>query len=134
MPQNVSSGGFNAGRPDVGASSPPAAAPAARGTCPREGQPDVLRHHAKAGLLSQRSFRLLWIGETVSQVGNAMALVGVPLVAVLLLHASVFAVSLLTASAWLPWLVLGLPAGAWVDRLPVRPLMITWPGRPACSS
>jgi hypothetical protein len=85
----------------------------------------VLRHHAKAGLLSQRSFRLLWIGETVSQVGNAMALVGVPLVAVLLLHASVFAVSLLTASAWLPWLVLGLPAGAWVDRLPVRPLMIT---------
>jgi MFS family permease len=78
-----------------------------------------------SGLLQQRSFRLLWIGETISQVGNAMAVVGVPLVAVLLLHAGVFAVSLLTASAWLPWLVIGLPAGAWVDRLPARPVMIT---------
>jgi predicted MFS family arabinose efflux permease len=85
----------------------------------------VLRPQVTSGLLQQRSFRLLWIGETISQVGNAMAVVGVPLVAVLLLHAGVFAVSLLTASAWLPWLVIGLPAGAWVDRLPARPVMIT---------
>ena len=72
----------------------------------------------------QRSFRLLWIGETVSQVGNAMAVVGVPLVAVVVLHASTFSVGLLTAAGWLPWLVIGLPAGAWVDRLPVRKVMI----------
>jgi MFS family permease len=78
----------------------------------------------RAGLLRQRSFLLLWIGETVSQVGNAMALVGVPLVAVVVLHASTFAVGLLTAAGWLPWLVIGLPAGAWVDRLPVRRVMI----------
>ena len=39
------------------------------------------------GLLRQRRFRLLWLGETVSQLGNAMALVGVPLVAVVVLHA-----------------------------------------------
>ena len=70
------------------------------------------------------SFRLLWVGETVSQVGNAMAIVGVPLVAVVGLHASTFVVGLLTAAGWLPWLVIGLPAGAWVDRLPVRPVMI----------
>jgi MFS family permease len=76
------------------------------------------------GLLGERSFRLLWIGETVSQVGNAMAVVGVPLVAVVVLHASTFAVGLLTAAGWLPWLVIGLPAGAWVDRLPVRRVMI----------
>jgi len=75
-------------------------------------------------LWRQRSFRLLWIGETVSQVGNAMAVVGVPLVAVVVLHASTFAVGLLTAAGWLPWLVIGLPAGAWVDRLPVRRVMI----------
>ena len=31
----------------------------------------------------------------------------------------------LTAAAWLPWLVIGLPAGAWVDRLPPRRVMIT---------
>jgi len=76
------------------------------------------------GLLWQRSFRLLWIGETVSQLGNAMALVGVPLAAVIVLHASTFAVGVLTAAAWLPWLLIGLPAGALVDRLPARRVMI----------
>ena len=76
------------------------------------------------GLLWQRSFRLLWIGETVSQLGNAMAVVGVPLVAVIVLHASTFVIGVLTAAAWLPWLIIGLPAGAWVDRLPARPVMI----------
>jgi MFS family permease len=76
------------------------------------------------GLLWQRNFRLLWFGETVSQLGNAMAVVGVPLVAVIVLHASTFAVGVLTAAAWLPWLVIGLPAGAWVDRLPARQVMI----------
>src|SRR6516162_8219378 len=76
------------------------------------------------GLLRRRSFRLLWTGETISQLGNAMALVGVPLVAVTVLHASTFAVGVLAAAAWLPWLVIGLPAGAWVDRWPARRVMI----------
>lgn len=81
-------------------------------------------HQRFGGLLWQRNFRLLWIGETISQLGNAMAVVGVPLAAVVVLHASTFAVSLLTAAAWLPWLLIGLPAGAWVDRLPARQVMI----------
>ena len=76
------------------------------------------------GLLRRRSFRLLWTGETISQLGNAMAVVGVPLVAVTVLHASTFAVGVLAAAAWLPWLVIGLPAGAWVDRWPARRVMI----------
>ncbi len=76
------------------------------------------------GLLRQRNFGLLWTGEAISQAGNSMAVVGVPLLAVAVLHASTFAVSALTAAAYLPWLVIGLPAGAWVDRLPPRPLMV----------
>ncbi len=76
------------------------------------------------GLLWHRNFRLLWIGETVNQLGSAMALVGMPLLAVLVLHASTFAVASLTAATYLPWLVIGLPAGAWVDRLPCRMVMI----------
>jgi hypothetical protein len=71
---------------------------------------------------------LLWIGETVSGAGTAMAAAGVPLLAVTVLHASTFAVAALTAAAYLPWLVIGLPAGAWVDRLRVRPLMIACDG------
>ena len=76
------------------------------------------------GLLRQRNFRLLWIGETISGAGSSMAVVGVPLLAVTVLRASTFAVAALTAAAYLPWLVIGLPAGAWVDRRPARPLMI----------
>ena len=83
------------------------------------------RTRRPGGLLWQRNFLLLWTGETVSQTGNAMAVVGVPLLAVEVLRASTFAVSALTAAAYLPWLVIGLPAGAWVDRLPPRPLMVT---------
>lgn len=76
------------------------------------------------GLLRQRNFRLFWIGETVNQLGSAMALIGVPLLAVLILHATTFEVGALAAAAYLPWLVIGLPAGAWVDRVPPRPVMI----------
>ena len=87
--------------------------------------PDVTRTPRRVGgLLRQRNFRLLWIGETVSAVGNAMAMVGVPLLAVIVLKASTFAVSVLTAAAFVPWLVIGLHAGVWVDRLSCRPLMV----------
>ena len=81
--------------------------------------------HRWGGLLWHRNFRLLLIGETISGAGTAMTAAGVPLLAVTVLHASTFAVAALTAAGYLPWLVIGLPAGAWVDRLPVRPLMIT---------
>jgi MFS family permease len=51
-------------------------------------------------------------------------LIGVPLLAVLFLHATTFEVGALAAVTYLPWLIIGLPAGAWVDRLPPRPVMI----------
>jgi MFS family permease len=76
------------------------------------------------GLLWQRDFRLLWTGESISQVGNAMAGVAMPLLAVVALHASTFQVTALTAAEFLPWLLIGLPAGAWTDRLRRRPLMV----------
>ncbi len=44
--------------------------------------------------------------------------------AVVTLDASAFQVSLLTALTWAPWLLIGLPAGAWVDRLSRRPTML----------
>lgn len=75
-------------------------------------------------LLWHRDFRLLWAGETVSQAGSAMATVAMPLLAIADLHASTFLVSALTAAAYLPWLIIGLPTGAWVDRLDCRKLML----------
>jgi MFS family permease len=76
------------------------------------------------GLLRQRDFRLLWTGETTSSLGSSVSSVALPLVALADLHAGVFAVSLLSAAVWLPWMVVGLPAGAWVDRLPRRHVMV----------
>ena len=82
------------------------------------------RRRRPGGLLWQRNFRLLWVGETVNWVGDFMAIVGMPLLAVNVLHASNFAVGALVAAGYLPWLVIGLPAGAWIDRMPSRPVMI----------
>ncbi|WP_103351247.1 MFS transporter [Amycolatopsis sp. CA-128772] len=76
------------------------------------------------GLWGNRDFRLLWTGETTSMLGSMVATTALPLVAVVTLQASTFEVALLTAVAWLPWLLVGLPAGAWVDRLPKRPVML----------
>ena len=77
-----------------------------------------------AGLLHDRNFRLLWAGETTSALGTNITRVALPLVAVVTLDATAFEVSLLTALTWLPWLLIGLPAGAWVDRFPRRPIML----------
>jgi MFS family permease len=75
-------------------------------------------------VLAERDFRLLWIGETTSGLGNKITAVALPLIAVVALDASSTAVGLLAAAVWLPWLIVGLPAGVWVDRIRNRPLMI----------
>ncbi len=76
-------------------------------------------------LARNHGFRLLWWGEGVSVLGNATTSVLLPLVAVVEFGAGPGWMGLLAAAAWLPWLVIGLPAGAWVDRLPARTVMIT---------
>lgn len=78
----------------------------------------------KLGLFGHRDFRLLWVGETTSAVGTAVTSVAMPLVAVTVLHASAFEVGVLAAAVWLPWLIIGLPAGAWIDRLARRPILL----------
>lgn len=75
-------------------------------------------------LTRNQAFGLLWLGEGVSVVGNATTSALLPLLAVTQLDAGPAWMGLITAAAWLPWLVIGLPVGAWVDRLPARPVMI----------
>ena len=76
------------------------------------------------GLWRDRDFRSFWFGETISTAGSAMAVVAMPLTAVLVLHSSTLVVGLLQATAWLPAVLIGLPAGAWVDRRRKRPVML----------
>jgi predicted MFS family arabinose efflux permease len=76
------------------------------------------------GLIRHHDFRMLWIGESTSKIGSTMTVVAMPLVAVLALNADTVVVGLVQAAAWLPWVVFGLPAGAWVDRLRPRRIML----------
>jgi predicted MFS family arabinose efflux permease len=76
-------------------------------------------------LWSNRDFTLFWAGQTVGDLGTAVSTVVLPLIAVSTLDAGPFAVGALGAAAWLPWLLIGLPAGAWVDRLPHRPVLVS---------
>ncbi|MEU8117789.1 MFS transporter [Spirillospora sp. NPDC049024] len=79
---------------------------------------------APGGLRRRRDFRLLWTGQATGKLGSSVTGVALPLVAVAVLDAGTFQVALLSAAAWLSWLLIGLPAGAWVDRLPRRPVML----------
>jgi hypothetical protein len=76
------------------------------------------------GTLLGRDFRLLWAGESISKTGSAVTTFALPVLAVQTLGASTLMVSALTAMIWLPWLLIGLHAGAWADRGTQRPLMI----------
>ncbi|MGI8762359.1 MAG: MFS transporter [Jatrophihabitantaceae bacterium] len=78
----------------------------------------------RRSLLVHRDFRLLWAGQSTSDVGTAVSTVVLPLIAVVYLHASAFEVGALSAAEWVPWLLIGLPAGVWVDRSRCRPLML----------
>ena len=71
------------------------------------------------------SFRRLWLGQSVSLMGSQVAQLGVPLVAVVRLHASVASLGVLALLRYLPFLLLSLPAGALLDRWPARPVLVT---------
>jgi MFS family permease len=80
-----------------------------------ERRPSLARH---------RDFRQLWSAETVSQVGTQVSVLAIPLMAITVLHATTFEVGLLTAVQFLPFIIVGLPAGAVVDRVRKRPVMV----------
>ncbi|WP_020076298.1 MFS transporter [Cryocola sp. 340MFSha3.1] len=75
-------------------------------------------------LFASRDFRLLLIGQTTSQLGAQVSGVALPLLAVVSLDATPFEVGMLGAASTVAFAVLGLPAGAWVDRMRRRPLLV----------
>jgi MFS family permease len=79
---------------------------------------------AASSLWRDGDFRRLWLGQTVSQLGEHASLVVLPLFAVLTLHAGAGQLGALRAVGQAPILLLSLFAGAWVDRWPTRTLMV----------
>lgn len=78
----------------------------------------------RASLWANRNFLDLLSADTMAQLGSQLAVVAIPLLAVGYLHANAFEMGLLGALGTLPYLLFGLVAGAWVDRLPKRTVMI----------
>lgn len=68
-------------------------------------------------------FRLLWLADTVNQLSSSVRVAAVPLVAVTVLAVPPFQLGLLVAAGTAAFLLIGLPAGAWVDRLPHREVL-----------
>ena len=86
------------------------------------GPPD--RDRWRLGILRQPDFRRLWIADTVSQFGTQISGFAVPYTAIVFLDASPAQVGALATVEFLPFLLFTLPAGAWIDRMRRRPILI----------
>ncbi|MFI1994554.1 MFS transporter [Actinoplanes sp. NPDC020271] len=69
-------------------------------------------------------FRYIWSGETASLFGTQILQLAMPLTAITYLHATPGQLGVLGAVTYLPFLILGLPAGVFVDRWRRRPILV----------
>ncbi len=76
------------------------------------------------GRAIQANFRRVWAAQTVSLLGSEVTALALPLTAALALHATPWQMGLLSAAARVPFLLLSLPAGVWIDRTARRPWML----------
>lgn len=80
-------------------------------------------------LLRDRSFRIVWLVEIIAVSGGHISHLALPIIASTLLHASAYQMGLLIACQALPFALLSLPSGVWVDRMSkVRLLIWTFIG------
>ena len=79
---------------------------------------------ASRSLLRHPNFVKLWSAQTISQFGTQVTLLALPIIAATTLNVTPFEFGLLGTIEFLPFILLSLPAGVWVDRLPRRPILI----------
>lgn len=80
---------------------------------------------SRLGLLRDRDFGRLFAATALGQLGDRIIFLALPLVAIAALRADEFQVGLLAAMTTAGSLLVGLPAGAWVDRMRKRSVMIS---------
>jgi MFS family permease len=78
----------------------------------------------KGSLWRDRNFVTMWSGQALSQFGAQITELALPVLAVLTLQATEWEVGLLGAAQVAAFLIVGLPAGAWIDRMRKRHVMI----------
>jgi MFS family permease len=76
-------------------------------------------------LLKSSSFRGLWLGDLSARLGYQISQFLLPLLALTILHESAIRVGLVTATQFLPVVILSLVAGVWATRLTPRFVMVS---------
>ncbi|MFC7549585.1 MFS transporter [Plantactinospora sp. GCM10030261] len=66
-----------------------------------------------------------WIAGSTSHLGSAVGGVALPLTALTVLDATAFEMGLITSAGYLAYLLISLPAGVIVQRLPLRGMQVT---------
>ena len=84
----------------------------------------IVRNPLRSVLWRNSAFRRVWAASTVSVFGSLVTRIALPLVAILVLGAGSVEMSILRSLDLIAALVFGLVAGAWVDRLRRRPVLI----------
>ena len=84
-------------------------------------------------------FRKLWVAQTISVFGTGFTQLALPMIAVTLLAATPAQMGFLGMAQYLPFLLIGLVAGVWVDRWPRRPdaghtMPRTWQWEPSAGA
>ncbi len=75
-------------------------------------------------LWKNQDFLKFWAGQTISVFGSAITALALPLTAVSTLNVTAAQMGLLNAAETLPFLLVGLFAGVWIDRSRRRPIML----------
>lgn len=75
-------------------------------------------------LLRHADFKRLWAADALSQAGTQVTAIALPLLLIKVLDAGPFEVGLLTTFEFLAFLLVGLPAGVWVDRMRRRNVLM----------
>lgn len=90
------------------------------------GDPDAVApaKRDRLGLLRDHDFRDLFLSTTVAQVGYQITSLALPLAAVIALDVSELEVGVLSSMTMIAFVLIGLPAGAWVDRMRRRRVLI----------
>ncbi len=76
-------------------------------------------------LWRNQDFLKLWAGQTISDFGTKITILALPLTAVSILNASPVQMGLLGTAQNAPFLLVGLFAGVWADRVKRRTILIT---------
>jgi MFS family permease len=75
-------------------------------------------------LLRDAVYRRLWSSILISSFGGQITMLALPLTAAVLLHATPTQMGLLTAMEMLPFALLSLPSGVWLDRVRKLPVYV----------